>query len=151
LSSSGSRILRHIATLGFVGFVPVAPGTAAALLAFVLVALVNVPTPLYVFFTLAVIVVGTISAGAVEGLSRDKDPAHVVIDEFAGYLVAAAFLPGTWGYLVAAFILFRAFDILKPPPIRRLQKLRGGPGIMADDLVAGLFSNVLLQIWRMIP
>lgn len=150
MDTSGSRVLRHIATLGFVGFVPVAPGTAAALVAFVLVALVKVPAPLYVMVTLAVIVVGTISAGAVEDLSGGRDPGYVVIDEFAGYLVAAAFLPGTWAYLAAAFVLFRVFDILKPPPIRAMQNLRGGLGIMADDLVAGLFSNILLQIWRMI-
>ncbi|MBI3592707.1 MAG: phosphatidylglycerophosphatase A, partial [Nitrospirae bacterium] len=88
---------------------------------------------------------------AVEKNTGIKDSKHIVIDEFVGYLASVAFLPLTAGYIVAAFFLFRFFDILKPPPIRNVEKkFHGGLGIMLDDLLAGIFTNIILQIWRMI-
>jgi phosphatidylglycerophosphatase A len=69
-----------------------------------------------------------------------------VIDEVAGYLVSVAMLPGTWSFIIAAFVLFRVFDIMKPYPLKRLQNLRGGAGVMADDIGAGVYTNVVLQI-----
>jgi len=148
LNLSKSRLLKHAATLGPLGFSPFAPGTLGTLAAMALLLLVHLSTLPYIALTLACIVLGILSSEAVvEALGR-RDPSCVVIDEFAGYLVAVAFLPSTTAYLLAGFILFRVFDILKPPPIRGLQVLRGGLGIMADDLAAGLLTNVILQIWR---
>jgi phosphatidylglycerophosphatase A len=137
-----------MATLGFVGFLPVAPGTFGALCALLFVVLLNLPLPLYLALTVLAVALGAVASGAVERAASEKDPGYIVIDEFAGYLVSVAFLPKTAGYLVSAFILFRFFDILKPPPIRRLQGLGGGVGVMADDVVAGIFTNVVLQLWR---
>ncbi len=78
-----------------------------------------------------------------------KDSGHIVIDEFCGYLISVLFLPRTPGYLIAAFVLFRFFDILKPPPIRRIEKsVPGGAGIMSDDVVAGIYADICLQVWR---
>ena len=76
-----------------------------------------------------------------------KDPGFVVIDEVAGQMIALIGVPVHWKYLVAGFILFRSFDIVKPFPLRRLETLPGGTGIMMDDVGAGLYSLVLLQIW----
>ena len=76
-----------------------------------------------------------------------EDPGHVVIDEVAGQAIALAFAPVFgWKYALAGFILFRAFDIIKPPPVRQLERLRAGWGIMMDDVAAGLLALVLLQI-----
>ena len=75
-----------------------------------------------------------------------KDPSHVVIDEVAGQLVTLIAAPVTWKALLAGFILFRAFDILKPPPIRALEKLPEGTGIVVDDLGAGVYGLVALQL-----
>jgi len=78
-----------------------------------------------------------------------KDSGHIVIDEFCGYLVSVLFVPRTPGYLLAAFVLFRFFDILKPPPIRGIERsVPGGAGIMSDDVVAGIYANICLQVWR---
>ncbi len=78
-----------------------------------------------------------------------KDSGHIIIDEFSGYLFSVLFVPKTAGYLLAAFILFRIFDILKPPPIRKIEKLvPGGAGIMLDDLIAALYANICIQLWR---
>jgi phosphatidylglycerophosphatase A len=76
-----------------------------------------------------------------------KDPGFVVIDEVAGQLIALIAVPLDWKYLLAGFILFRGFDITKPFPLRRLEHLPEGIGIMMDDVGAGLYALLLLQIW----
>jgi phosphatidylglycerophosphatase A len=76
-----------------------------------------------------------------------KDPGFVVIDEVAGQLIALIAVPLDWKYLLAGFILFRGFDITKPFPLRRLEVLPEGIGIMMDDVGAGLYALFLLQIW----
>jgi phosphatidylglycerophosphatase A len=75
-----------------------------------------------------------------------KDPSHVVIDEVAGQLVALLACPVRWQGLLAGFILFRVFDILKPPPIRSLEKLPEGTGIVVDDLGAGVYAWIVLRV-----
>ena len=75
-----------------------------------------------------------------------KDPQHVVIDEVAGQLVTLIACPILWKPLLAGFILFRAFDIVKPPPIRALEKLPEGTGIVVDDLGAGIYGLIVLQV-----
>ncbi|MGD0102312.1 MAG: phosphatidylglycerophosphatase A, partial [Acidobacteriota bacterium] len=74
-----------------------------------------------------------------------EDPSFVVIDEVAGQLLTLLFLPVNWLNLVLGFLAFRTFDIWKPFPIRKLESLGEGVGIMADDLLAGVYGNVLLQ------
>jgi phosphatidylglycerophosphatase A len=76
-----------------------------------------------------------------------KDPGFVVIDEVAGQMIALIAVPTNWKYMLAGFILFRSFDIVKPFPLRRLEALPGGTGIMMDDVGAGLYALALLQIW----
>jgi phosphatidylglycerophosphatase A len=78
--------------------------------------------------------------------SGEEDPSHVVIDEVAGQLLALVWAPPGWKTALAGLILFRVFDILKPFPLRSLERLPGGFGIMLDDLGAGLYSLVLLQV-----
>jgi phosphatidylglycerophosphatase A len=75
-----------------------------------------------------------------------KDPQHVVIDEVAGQLVTLIAVPIGWKPLLAGFILFRAFDILKPPPIRLLERLPEGTGIVVDDLGAGIYGLIVMQL-----
>ena len=73
-----------------------------------------------------------------------KDPKQIVVDEVAGYLVTLVGHPFSWPIAVAAFLLFRLFDITKPPPCRRVERWRGGLGICADDIIAGVYANILL-------
>jgi phosphatidylglycerophosphatase A len=92
------------------------------------------------------------SAGAAEARYCKKDPGNVVIDEVAGQMLALLFLTPTPHILVAGFLLFRLLDILKPYPARRLESLAGAAGIMTDDLIAGLYSNLILQaLCRLAP
>jgi phosphatidylglycerophosphatase A len=143
-------LLRHIATLGFIGYSPFAPGTLGSLVACVLFILIKPSLPVHIMMLLFLIPVGVISSHYAEILLKKKDSRHIVIDEFCGFLLAVLFLPPGALYILGAFFLFRFFDILKPFPIRTVEHLfRGGAGIMADDIVAALYTNVLLQIVRL--
>jgi len=140
-------LLKHIATLGPVGYLPLAPGTWGTLVSAVFVALLRPSAPIHAALILIFTFLGVYSAHHAEKAIGMNDPGHIVIDEFAGYLIASFFLPQTYGYIIASFILFRVFDVLKPPPINFFDR-PGGLGIMADDIVAGIMANIVLQIWR---
>jgi phosphatidylglycerophosphatase A len=95
--------------------------------------------------------IGVWAADRAAGLLGAKDPRRVVIDEIAGQMVTLAFLPVAPAVLAAGFVLFRALDVWKPWPADRLEALPGGSGIMADDLMVGLYGNLMLQVivaWR---
>lgn len=93
-----------------------------------------------------VIAVGIPAATAIARTSGLKDPQIVVIDEVAGQWIALLLTPVTWKTLVVGFILFRGFDILKPPPVRQLERLPEGTGIVVDDIAAGLYSLLVMQL-----
>jgi len=139
---------RIIATVFFVGYIPVAPGTFASLAALIFVWLIKPGVPLSGSIILVTLFLGTITAHIAEGIFGE-DSGRIVIDEFAGLLISVFLLPLTAGYLIAAFLLFRFFDILKPPPIRNIENaVSGRLGVMLDDVAAGLLTNLLLQLWR---
>jgi len=102
--------------------------------------------PVIVLLIVILVAVG-IPAATLEARARSKkDPSHVVIDEVAGQLVTLIACPIVWQALLAGFILFRVFDILKPPPVRSLERLPGGTGIVVDDLGAGVYALLILQL-----
>jgi phosphatidylglycerophosphatase A len=90
--------------------------------------------------------IGIPAATIVARESGREDPGHVVIDEVAGQLIALIAIPVDWRHAVISLLLFRIFDILKPPPIRQLERLPAGTGIMLDDVAAGLFALLFAQI-----
>ncbi len=143
------RRLHHWIAFGFgSGLSPWAPGTAGTLAAVPLYLLLQ---PLAVGWYLAVVAALTlIGVWACDRTARDlqtDDPGAIVWDEVAGYLVTMTAAPSGWVWVLAGFALFRLFDIWKPWPIRVLDaRVPGGLGIMLDDLVAGLFAGVCLQV-----
>ena len=142
---------KFISTVGFIGYIPFAPGTFGTLAGLVVMVILRPALPLHIALSVFSIITGVISSTHAERLFNKKDPSYVVIDEFAGYIVSLLFLPLSWGYIIAAFFLFRIFDIIKPPPLRRLEySLKGGFGIMADDIGAAVYTNLLLQAWRLL-
>lgn len=102
------------------------------------------------FAMIAVIAVVGIWAADRVSTATDPDPKRVVIDEWVGVWVTVAFLPATWGWLLAGFFLFRVLDILKPLGIRQLEKIHGGTGVMLDDVAAGIVGAVILNAIRLI-
>ncbi len=141
--------MKHIATLWFIGYLPVAPGTFGSLFAFALFLLLKPSLSAHLALIMLIAVVGVISSHIAEILLNEKDSGHIVIDEVCGYFVSVLFLPFSMGYAVAAFFLFRVFDILKPFPIRQVESaMKGGLGIMTDDILAGIYTNLVLQLWH---
>lgn len=135
------------------GLWPIAPATAGSAAAlFLYWALPFQGEGDSVWFFVMVGVTGIIGAWAAEqvGSPTDPDPKRVVIDEWAGVWITVAFLPATWGWLLAGFFLFRVLDILKPLGIRKLEKLHGGIGVMLDDIAAGVLGAVVLNAVRLI-
>lgn len=133
------RLARTLATWFGCGLSPIAPGTVGTIGALPLWFLVRGAGPIGVLATAIVVtLVGVWSAGVVAQKSGLKDPQTVVIDEVAGVLVALTFAPQTSRGVACAVLLFRLFDITKPFPARRAEKLPGGWGIVLDDIVAGI-------------
>jgi len=140
-----SRLALAIATVGGVGYAPVAPGTVASALTVAALWLLPFSRSALVLFFVIVTVVGTWAADRAERAIGGKDPGAIVIDEVAGMTLAVLTLPLTPAVLGAAFVLFRAFDIAKPWPIRELEsRFRGGFGVMFDDLIAAGYTLLVL-------
>ena len=139
------RLAIAIATVGGVGYAPVASGTFGSIPAVLLYWLLAPFGPWPIVATIvAVTAVGLWASGVAERHWGNTDPGRVVIDEVAGQLVTLVFHPANPATLALGFFLFRLFDVTKPFPARRLESLHGGRGIMADDLVAGVYASLTL-------
>jgi len=144
-------ILKYIATLGPIGFIPFAPGTFGSLAGLICLWFFPLSHQRHLLLILAGSILGSIAATSAERQLGQKDSGKIIIDEFIGIYIAAFFVPHTIGQLAAAFLLFRFFDIFKPLMIRNLEKaLKNGTGVMADDILAGIYANAVLQIWLLI-
>jgi phosphatidylglycerophosphatase A len=106
----------------------------------------NLRTPTAIALAVLICAFGIPAATRVCRASGQKDPPFVVIDEVAGQLIALIAVPLSWKTFLASFILFRAFDIVKPPPVRQLEKLSEGTGIVLDDVAAGICALVVMQL-----
>ena len=138
-----------LATGAHVGRIPFASGTFGSLVALPIVFLLS-RTDWAVAFILTVILVlfSVRVAHLAERQLKIKDPGCIVIDEIAGMCVTMLAIPLTFTTGLAGFILFRFFDVIKPPPARQMERrLQGGWGVVMDDVVAGIMANVLLRIW----
>ena len=141
-----------VASVFGAGYSPVASGTVGSLVTALAIWVLPLPplriavTPLGIAVALVVVTLLGIWAGArVERVLGRKDPGVIVIDEVAGMLVSVIWLPRGTLVLLSAFLLFRVFDIWKPFPARESQALTGGMGVMVDDLIAGLYTLVLVK------
>lgn len=141
-----AKVATFVATAGYVGFVPVAPGTFGSAVGLLVYAVVRAGGSLWLEAAVLVLALA-IGVWAAEDVERQmgKDPGAVVIDEVLGMLVTLAFLDVTIAGAVLGFFLFRLLDVIKPPPARRLENLHGGAGIMLDDLMAGVYANLTLR------
>lgn len=143
-----TRLAVFIATAAYCGYAPIAPGTvgsAAGLVVYLLVWWTQswmVEVALIVFLFAIGVWSGTIAERYFGGI----DPGPVVMDEVVGMLITLAFIPVGWTGALAGFVLFRIFDVIKPYPARRFERLHGGLGVMADDAMAAVYANVALRI-----
>ena len=140
------------ATLFGIGHMRPGPGTwasaATTLLWAALAHVLPLPfrTPVIIALAAIITLVGIPAATLASRASARKDPGFVVIDEVAGQLISLIAVPLAWQSFLAGLILFRAFDILKPPPVRQLERLPEGTGIVLDDVAAGIYALALMQL-----
>ncbi len=151
-STAASLWSTLVATFFGIGHMRPGPGTwgsaATVILWAALAYAIPTSTRAAIVVSLAILVtlIGIPAATQVARASGRKDPQFVVIDEVAGQLIALIAAPLTWKSFLAGFILFRAFDIIKPPPVRQLEKLPEGTGIVLDDVAAGLYALAVMQL-----
>ncbi len=137
------KILEFLATGFFIGKIGYFGGTIGSLLALPLIFFVRENVQFAVVF-LILLTLGVISADFVEKKRGEKDPKEVVIDEVIGFFVSTFNLEPKFKEILLAFVIFRFFDILKPFPIRKVEKLRGGFAIVLDDVIAGIYTALVL-------
>jgi phosphatidylglycerophosphatase A len=138
-----------ILATGFgVGYSSIAPGTLGTLIAIpVYFFLSAIPSPIYEITLIGFFFLSIWISENAERLFGKKDDQRIVIDEIIGFLVTMLWVPKTIRFIIIGFILFRVFDILKPFPIRRLEKgLKGGYGVVLDDVLAGAYSSIILHL-----
>jgi len=140
------RRIKFITSFFFMGHAPFIPGTMGSIGGLIVYFLVKNNEILYAFSILFLFVLGMLFAGEAEKIYKRKDAKMIVIDEACGMLLALFFVPSNMFSIILGFFLFRIFDILKPPPAKRMEKLIGSAGIMFDDIVAALYTNLTLQI-----
>lgn len=148
-----TRFALALATAGYAGYFPFAPGTIGSLVGLGVHAAIVVtgwqsraiPAAAVLLFA-----AGVWAASRAEQHFRTTDPGPVVIDEVVGMLVSLAWIDVSVSGAVAGFLLFRGFDIVKPYPVARLERLTGGLGIMADDVIAGVYANLALRFLRVL-
>ncbi len=143
-----TRLAIFVATVGYCGYFPIAPGTvgsAAGLVFYLLVWWSGSP------FVEAGLIAALFAAGVWAGTTAERyfggvDPGPIVLDEVVGMLITLAFIPVGWSGALAGFFLFRLFDVIKPYPAGRFEQLHGGLGVMADDAMAAVYANIALRL-----
>ena len=131
-----------------VGYSPVAPGTLGTLIAIpVYYFLSAIPSPIYEITLIGFFFLSVWISENAEIFFGKKDDQRIVIDEMMGFLITMLWVPKVTHFIIIGFFLFRLFDILKPFPIRRLEKrLKGGYGVVLDDVMAGVYANIILHL-----
>ena len=134
------------------GYFPLIPGTIGSLVGVAIyLSLSYLCTYGYILILIALFALACWSAGEAEVIFRERDCQKIVIDEIFGYLVAMLFIPLSLRFIIFGFILFRFFDMVKFPPANIIdRKMSGGYGVVLDDVVAGIYSNLILQLIRLI-
>jgi phosphatidylglycerophosphatase A len=142
-----NRFILLLATGLGVGYSPIAPGTLGTLIATAIYYFLSeIHFPLYEITLIGFFFLSVWISENAEIFFGKKDDPRIVIDEVIGFLIAMLWVPKTLPFVIMGFFLFRFFDILKPFPIRRLEKrLRGGFGVVLDDVAAGVYANIVLQ------
>jgi phosphatidylglycerophosphatase A len=142
-----NRFLLFLATGFGAGFSPVVPGTAGTLVAIPLCLLITrIPSPLFELTVVTFFFFSSWISDRAQTHWGRKDDRRIVIDEIMGFLITITWVPQTVLSVTLAFFLFRLFDIVKPPPIRRLEKVKMGYGVVLDDLLAGVYANIVLRV-----
>ena len=141
------EVMRVFATFFYLGYSPIAPGTAGTIGGVILFYfLSNFSLYIYISFLVGFIILSVWVSAKASCIFGETDPKQVVVDEVCGYLVTMFLISPSLKNIILGFFLFRLLDIIKPPPVRSSERLPGGFGIVSDDVVAGIYANIILQV-----
>lgn len=140
------KLTKFITTFGYIGYLPLAPGSVASIAGGWLTLYLLPSLPVYFLVLMIVTVLGFMTSDRMETVMKEKDPGCIVIDEVAGIMISFFMLPATPAVLVTAFFLFRAFDMFKIYPVNKFEPLKGGVGVMMDDIIAGIYTNIVMHL-----
>jgi len=140
------KFVKLVSTWFYIGNIPIAPGTLASAAGVFMAVIFSQNTFLYILVFLIVTILGFNVSGRMEKILNRKDPGCIVIDEVAGIMVALFLVPLNFTVIIIAFFLFRAFDMFKIYPVNKFEQLEGAAGVMMDDLIAGIYTNLVMQV-----
>jgi len=146
-----SLAVRLFASALFSGYSPVASGTFGSLVALAIYLIPGFESPLVITIVATAVFVLGVRTSMIMEKRYGHDPSKVTIDEVVGMWISLILLPKKIFVVIAAFLVFRFFDIIKPFPARKFDSMHGGFGIMMDDVIAGLYANVIIQLSLQIP
>ena len=140
------KFVKFITTFGFIGYLPLAPGSMASVAGGWIAIYLSHSLLMYFAVSMIITVLGFVASDRMETLMQKKDPSCIVIDEVSGIMIAFFMLPAIPSVLITAFFLFRAFDMFKIYPANKLELLKGGAGVMMDDIIAGIYTNIVTHL-----
>jgi len=140
------QLIRLITTFFFIGYLPVMPGSMASIAGALIAISLTDSIGFYILAWGAVTLFGFLTSGKMERMLGRKDPGCIVIDEVSGVMIAFFMLPAKFSVWIAAFFLFRAFDMFKIYPANLFEKKQGSAGVMLDDIAAGIYANIIMHI-----
>ena len=140
------RLIKVTTSFFYIGHSPFMPGTLGSLAGLLIYFVVKDKFPIYAFSVVFLFVLGILFSTEAEKIYKRKDAQMIVIDEACGMMLSMFLVPYNFWIMILGFVLFRIFDILKPPPARAIEKFSGSFGIMFDDIIAAIYTNFILQI-----
>ncbi len=140
------RLIKTITSFFYLGHSPLMPGTIGSMGGLVIYFIVKDNLALYVFSTIFLFMLGMMFSAEAEKIYKRKDAKMIVIDEACGMMVSLLLVPYNICLAISGFVLFRLFDITKPFPAKKIEKASGSFGIMFDDIIAAIYTNIILQL-----
>ncbi len=140
------KLVKFITSFFYLGYSPFMPGTVGSAGGVALYFLFKDNDILYAFSLVFLFILGMIFVGKAEEIYKMKDASAIVIDEVCGMLLALFMVPYSMYAVITGFLIFRILDIIKPPPAKMIERLAGSAGVMLDDIVVAVYTNIVLQI-----
>ena len=140
------RLIKAVTSFFYLGHSPLMPGTVGSMGGLVIYFIVRENLPLYIFSTIFLFMLGMIFSAEAEKIYKRKDAKMIVIDEACGMMLSLLLVPYNIWLVISGFILFRLLDITKPFPAKRIEKASGAFGIMFDDIIVAVYTNIILQL-----
>lgn len=144
------RLIKITTSFFYLGHSPLMPGTLGSLAGLLIYFVVKDKLPIYAFSLVFLFVLGIMFSTEAERVYKRKDAQMIVIDEACGMMLSLFLVPYNLWIMILGFVLFRIFDIVKPPPAKAIEKFSGAFGVMFDDIIAAIYTNFILQIVTLI-